>query len=88
MATLLSASIYGMDNGYNSYDSNMDMGVMRGFPTSLITIEPLTTPTAYSGVTCNSIISVLPTGNNVNPTKWYTPATYDALLALANAADA
>lgn len=86
MATVLSASIYGFDNGYNSYDWNKEMGVMRGF-TAPYQIEPLSQPTAYSGVTCNSLISVPPFGNNVNPVKYYTPLTYDALLALANTAD-
>lgn len=87
MATVLPASIYGFDNGYNSYDWNREMGVMHGF-TPPYSIEQLTQPVVYSGVTCNSLISVRPSGNNVNPVKYYTPLAFDALLALANTADA
>lgn len=80
MAQLLQASIYGAD----SYDWNAPMGVLRGFPTDEIAIEPLRTPTAYSGVTCNSIISLLPTGLQTTATKFYTPTATDALISAAN----
>lgn len=81
MALQLSASIYGQDG----YDWNKPMGVTRGFPTQGITIEPLTTPTAYSGVTCNSIISLLPTGLNTDPEKFYCPTAAATLITAANA---
>lgn len=81
MALQLVASIYGADG----YDWNRPMGVTRGFPTQGITIETLTTPTAYSGVTCNSIINLLPTGLQVNPTKFYCPTAAATLITSANA---
>lgn len=81
MALQLQASIYGADG----YDWNKPMGVLRGFPTQGITIEALTTPTAYSGVTCNSIINLLPTGLQVDPKKFYTPTAPDALITASNA---
>lgn len=80
MALQLAASIYGADG----YDWNKPQGVSRAFPTQGITIEALTTPTAYSGVTCNSIINLLPTGLQVNPTKFYTPTAVSALVTAAN----
>ena len=85
MAQILSASIYGFDNGYNSYDWNANMGVTRGFPTQGITIEQLRQPTTYSGVVCNSIITVLATGLEVNSTKYYTPTAVGTLITAANA---
>lgn len=85
MAQQLTASIYGMDNGYNSYDWNKPMGVTRGFPTQGITIEQLSQPTTYSGVVCNSIISILASGLNVHGDKFYTPTTVTDLITAANA---
>lgn len=81
MAQILQASIYGAD----SYDWNKPMGVLRGFPTTGITIEPLTTPTTYSGVVCNAQINLLPTGLVVNAHKFYTPTDVATLVTAANA---
>lgn len=81
MALQLSASIYGSDG----YDWNKSQGVTRGFPTQGITIEALTTPTAYSGVTCLTIISLLPTGLQTNATKFYTPTATATVITAANA---
>lgn len=85
MAQQLQASIYGMDNGYNSYDWNKPMGVLRGFPTQGITMEQLSQPTTYSGVVCNSIITVLASGLNVHGEKYYTPTAIATLITSANA---
>jgi hypothetical protein len=85
MAQIFSASIYGFNNGQNSYDWNVQMGIMRGFPATGVTVETLRQPTAYSGVTCNSLITVLPTGLNVHGTGYYTPLTEDQIATLANA---
>jgi hypothetical protein len=85
MAQQFTASIYGFDNGYNSYDWNATMGITRSFPSQGVTIEQMTQPTAYSGVTCNSIITVLPDGLNVKGVKYYTPTAIATLVTAANA---
>lgn len=81
MAQQLTASIYGS----NGYDWNKALGVLRTFPTQGITMETMTTPTAYSGVTCNTIITVLPTGLNTDGNKYYTPTALATLATAANA---
>lgn len=81
MALQLSASIYGA----NGNDWNKQMGVLRGFPTQGITIETLTTPTAYSGVTCLSIINLLPTGLQTDATAFYCPTAAATLITNSNA---
>lgn len=81
MAQQLSASIYGADG----YDWNTPMGVIRGFPTQGISIETLTQPTQYSGVTCNAIINLLPSGLQTNATQFYTPTAAATLITNSNA---
>lgn len=81
MATQLQASIYGADQN----DWNKQMGVLRGFPTSQITIEQLNPATSYSGVLCTSIISLLPTGLKVNATQFYSPEDVATLVTRSNA---
>lgn len=85
MAQQFTASIYGMDNGYNSYDWNREMGVLRSFPSQGVMMEQMTQPTAYSGVTCNSLITVLPSGLNTNAVKYYTPTALATLVTASNA---
>lgn len=81
MALQLSASIYGSDG----YDWNRPMGVTRGFPTQGITIEAISPAVSYSGVVCNTMISVLPTGLQVNGHKFYTPTATATVITAANA---
>lgn len=81
MAQQLIASIYGS----NQNDWNRTMGVTRGFPTQAITIEALSPSIAYSGVDCNSIITLLPTGLDTNGNKFYSPTDPATLITAANA---
>lgn len=81
MAIQLSASIYGADG----YDWNRPMGVTRGFPTQGITIEAISPSVPYSGVECNTLITVLPTGLKTNGHKFYTPTETATVITAANA---
>lgn len=81
MAVQLSASIYGADG----YDWNRPMGVTRGFPTSNIIIEAISPSVAYSGVQCNTLITVLPTGLETKGNKYYTPTATATVITAANA---
>lgn len=81
MALQLTASIYGA----NQSDWNRPSGVTRGFPTQGITIEALSPAVSYSGVSCNSIITLLPTGLKVNGTQFYCPTVPATLITNSNA---
>jgi len=81
MALQLTASIYGK----NKNDWNRTAGVTRSFPTQGITIEALSPSVSYSGVACNTIITILPTGLNVNGDQYYTPTATATVITAANA---
>lgn len=81
MANFINASIYGS----NGNDWNRVQGVNRVFGVNQVNVYDLNTPTAYSGVTCNTVIELLPTGLVVDGSKFYTPKTTAALLAQGNA---
>ena len=78
MAQFINASVYG-SNG-NSW--NRTQGVNR------INVYPLTATApnnSYSGVTCVSVIELLPTGLQTNSTTFYTDKTVANILAQGNA---
>ncbi len=81
MANFINASIYGA----NENTWNKPMGVNRVFDVTGVNVYALTPPTAYSGVTCGTVIELLPTGLEVNGTKYYTDKTVADLLAQGNA---
>ena len=81
MAQFITASIYGKDG----YDWNIAHGVTRIFGVNQVNAYPLTTPTAYSGVTCVTAIELLPQGLNVDAQKFYTDKTVANILAQGNA---
>jgi hypothetical protein len=79
MANFINASIYGA----NKNDWNKPQGVNHVFPVNAIRVYP--TSASYSGVTCVTVIEVLPTGLNQQPEKLYTDKTVAAILAQGNA---
>lgn len=81
MALQLTASIYGQDGN----DWNRVAGLTKSFPTQGISIEALSPAVSYSGVACNTIISLLPTGLVTNPKKYYTPTATATVITAANA---
>ncbi len=81
MAIQVSLSIYGQDQN----DWNRPAGLTKSFPTQGISVEALSPAVNYSGVACNTIISVLPTGLNVNPKKYYTPTATATVITACNA---
>lgn len=80
MAQVFLATVYGQ----NGNDLNKPSGVVMGFSTQNVILETIT-PTAYSGVTCNTAIKVLPTAPSPIQPVYYTPSTVTALKDLANA---
>ena len=83
MATLLQASIYGV----NQYDWNNAEGQILGFPTALTVVRPAPANTTRSGLTMNAVIQLQPTGLNQGADQYYTSATVASLITLANTAD-
>jgi len=85
MALSLSASIYGKDGN----DWNKVAGVIKGFPTSSIIISALSPAVSYSGVACNTVITLLPTGLNISKGNeagnYYTPTATATVITAANA---
>lgn len=82
MAQILSASIYGV-NGYDQGNTN---GLTKGFPVQNILIESIANdPQTFSGVSCISKVTLLPTGLNVKGLQYYTPTAAATLITAANA---
>lgn len=81
MALQLIASIYGI----NSNDTNKTMGEIFGFPTQRIVIRSLVPAVSYSGVSCNSVIQLLPGGDQVTQPEYACPSTAATLITAANA---
>jgi len=81
MALQVAASIYGA----NQNDWNAPMGRSMAFPSQGILIQALPQPKAYSGVTCNTQIQLLPYGPSPIQPVFYSPLTVAALVTLANA---
>jgi hypothetical protein len=80
MAQLISVSTYGL----NGYDSGGTKGFLKGFPVQQILLEQIN-PTTFSGVVCNSTVTLLPTGLNQQGKKYYTPTALATLITAANA---
>ena len=70
------ASIYGI----NGNPVGTNNGVYNSFPNTSAYFYPAPASTTFNGVTCNSIIVLLPTGLNVNATKFYSDATTAQLV--------
>ena len=81
MAQQLSASVYGM----NGNDFNRVAGLTKSFPTQGISIQALSPAVSYSGVACNTIISVLPTGLNQPVQNYYVATATPTVITAANA---
>lgn len=81
MALSLSASVYGCNNN----DLNKPSGLLMGFPTSRIVIRALSPAVSYSGVSCNTIIQLLPGGDRVDQPEYYTPTATATVITAANA---
>lgn len=82
MAQLIAASVYGIDGNALSSSHGRPMA----FPSLGITVDTAAPGTVYAGVTCLSVIQVLPTGLNQPPVKYYTAKTVAEIVTLANAA--
>ncbi len=81
MALQLTASIY----GENGSGWNKPMGVTMGFPTQGIVISALSPAVDFSGVSCNTRITLLPTAPSVIQPVYYTPTATATLITAANA---
>lgn len=81
MANSLIVSIYGA----NMNDWNKPSGVTFGFPTQDIVIRALSPAVTYSGVSCNSIIQLMPYGPSPNQPQYYTATATATLITAANA---
>jgi hypothetical protein len=80
MAVSLSASIYGV----NGKDLGYTDGRTFGFPTAGVIIRPSLPAVTLSGVSCPTIIQVLPTGLNQPGANYYTAASVASLITAAN----
>lgn len=81
MATSLKAFIYGSTKGAYAQGTYK----VQGFPTSLITIEPVPSGVSpQAGVTVLSAITLLPTGLNQPSISFYTDTAVDTLITAAN----
>jgi len=81
MALQVSLSIYGQDQN----DWNRPAGLTKSFPTQGISVQALSPAANYSGVACNTIIMVAPTGLQTKPTKYYTPTATATVITACNA---
>lgn len=81
MAQQLTASIYGKD-GYAWLGNN---GTTKSFPTQSISIQALPPAQVYAGVTCLSVIQLLPSGLNQLVQNYYCPTATATLITAANA---
>lgn len=70
------ASIYGI----NGNAVGTAQGLYNSIPGSAAYFYPAPASTSFNGVTCNSVIVLLPTGLTVNGTKLYTDATTAQLV--------
>ncbi len=81
MATILSASIYGL----NGNQFGTAQGVTMGFPTANILIRPApVTGSTFGTVTALSIIQLLPMGTKVAQDQYFAIAAPSALITAAN----
>lgn len=71
------ASIYNR-NGYDLAAAGVD-GITENFPSQLTQFRAAKAGTTANGITMNSVIEILPTGLNVNPTIYLTDSTVTQL---------
>lgn len=82
MANQITASIYGSP----PYDWNAPMGRLNSFDPAQVRFYQTKAPNnVFSGVTCNAIVSVLPTGLQTSPTLYATDQTVAQLVTASNA---
>ena len=81
MAQIFAASIYGV----NSNARGTAQGVVMGFPSQNVTIQPAPSGTTFNGVTVNSVIQLIPGGTVVNQKQYFAAATVATLITAANA---
>jgi hypothetical protein len=81
MATILSASIYGLNSQSMGTGTQ---GVTMGFPTSAILIRPAPAGTVYNTVTMATIIQLLPMGTKVAEDQFYTATALATVITSAN----
>jgi hypothetical protein len=82
MAQILNASIYGA----GSYDLNSTQGFTKGFPVQGIFIESIAeAPQVFSGKSCVSKITLLPTGLQTNGKEYFSTTAAATLITNANA---
>ena len=70
------ASIYGI----NGNAVGTAQGLYNSFDKTQAYFYPAPASTSFNGVTCNSVIVLLPTGLQTNGTKLYTDATTAQLV--------
>ena len=73
---MTAVSIYGA----NSNDWKTPMGTSMAFNGYTCVVRELTPNTAYSGVTCKSIIQLLPTAPSTIQPQYYSPKTVAELV--------
>jgi hypothetical protein len=81
MAQQFSASVYGA----NGNDLNSFQGITKSFPSQGVSIQALNPVKSYSGVTCVTVISLLPTGLNQVAQQFYSPTATATVISAANA---
>lgn len=82
MAQVLSASIYGL----NGNSIGTAQGQTIGFPTQGILIRPNTAlGTTFNGVTCPTIIQMLPAGTRVAQDQYFCVTALATVITAANA---
>jgi hypothetical protein len=80
MAQILSASIYGL----NGQSIGTAQGQTLGFPTQGILIRPNTSSATYNGVTCPTIIQLLPAGTKVAQDQYFCVTALATVITAAN----
>ena len=75
------ASIYGIDNYALEKGTGTINGRLNYFPNSGNILYTAPTGTSFNGVTCNSVIELLPTGLVVNSKKYYAVQTLAELIS-------
>ena len=81
MAQQVTASVYGL----NQQDWNKPLGVTKTFPTQGLSLQHLSPAVSYSGVSCVTIIQLLPTGLNQTTQNFYSPTALATIATAANA---
>lgn len=81
MSQILSASIYGL----NGQSMGTAQGTTLGFPVQGILIRPAPPATVFNGVTCLTIIQMLPAGTKVAQDQYACVTATATVISSANA---